>query len=134
MQTTISGDELILSWDKEEAYSLSITLEWFDLLMHVKLEKEVLFKSDSFKILIHVNNTTHYFGYGRSTVGAGRLGEVPKLELGDYYLTFEFKNNAFVFKNNILEGKSPSIDDNNIFTVINIPSSFCFDEQEEDLE
>lgn len=133
MHTTITEDELILSWDKEGAYSSSITFEWFNLLMHVKLEKEDLFKSDSFKILIHVNKTNHFLGYGRSTVGAGRIGEVPKLELGDYYLTFKFQKNTFAFKNNIFEGKYPSVGDNKIFTVVNIPSLFSFDIRDEDL-
>lgn len=134
MLTANSGDELILSWDIEGTYSSSITLQWFDLLMHVKLEKEFLFKSESFKVFIHFNNTTYFFGYGRSTVGAGTFGKIPRLELGEYYLTFKFQTNGVVFTNNSSEGNLPLIENHQIFKVISIPALFCFDEQEEDLE
>ena len=124
MEANVSGNELILTWDKKGEYHSRITFEWRNRLIDMKVDVDTTWKSRTDTITINMGGKTSRFGVGRATIGAGTIGKQPKIETLENYLSISQRENKVTITDNLKEGKPSIFEDTRVFKVINIPSNF----------
>ena len=122
-----TGNELILSWDKNGEYHSSLSFQWRTHTIHMKIDVNANYGSTVFTITVYCNGKTFQYGVGRSARGAGSIGTKPVIETNDHYLNFDMKINIIKIKDHRKsDGKEEF---GNEFSIINIPSEYSFIEE-----
>jgi hypothetical protein len=97
LNVSISTDKIVLSWSSvplEVQVSYSIQFIWKGI--HIKLTVLEYYgqRSNTIRAIVKYLEKTYNFGFGRSSVGAGSMGEHPNIVVGNNKLKFEFGKNC----------------------------------------
>ena len=97
LNINISPDKIVLSWDSppiDTQVSYSIKFKWKGV--HIKLTVLEYFgqRSNTIRAIVEYLEKTYNFGVGRSSVGAGCMGEPPNIVVGNNKLKFQFGKNC----------------------------------------
>ncbi len=97
LNINISPDKIILSWDStpiETEVSYSIQFKWKGV--HIKFTVFEYYgqRSNTIRAIVEYLEKTYKFGVGRSSVGAGCMGEQPNIVVGNNKLRFQFGKNC----------------------------------------
>lgn len=97
LNVNISTDKIVLSWSSvpfEVQVSHSIQFKWKGI--HIKLTVLEYYgqRSNTIRAIVEYLEKKYYFGVGRSSVGAGCMGEHPNIVVGNNKLKFQFGKNC----------------------------------------
>jgi hypothetical protein len=97
LNVNISPDKIVLSWDSaplDFQVSYSVQFKWKGV--HIKLTILEYYgqRSNTIRAIVEYLEKTYKFGVGRSSVGAGCMGEKPNIVIGNNKLRFQFGKNC----------------------------------------
>jgi hypothetical protein len=97
LNINVSDDKVVLIWDSspiEVQVSYSIQFKWKGV--HIKLTVLEYYgqRSNTIREVVEYLEKTYKFGVGRSSVGAGCMGEQPNIVVGNNKLKFQFGKNC----------------------------------------
>jgi hypothetical protein len=106
LNVNISTDKIVLSWSSvplEVQVSYSIQFKWKEI--HIKLTVSEYYgqRSNTIRAIVEYFNKTYNFGVGRSSVGAGSMGEKPNIVIGNNMLKFQFGKNCISISDVIID-------------------------------
>jgi hypothetical protein len=106
LNVNISTDKIVLSWSSvplEVQVSYSIQFKWKEI--HIKLTVLEYYgqRSNTIRAIVEYFNKTYNFGVGRSSVGAGSMGEKPNIVIGNNMLKFQFGKNCISISDVIID-------------------------------
>lgn len=93
LNMTLTQDKIILSWDSvplDSQVSYSIIFNWKGERICLTVMEYYGQRSNTIKALVQYMGKQYSFGVGRSSVGAGAMGEKPNISIGNNKLKFEF--------------------------------------------
>ena len=135
LEASIIGNELILSWGYDKiGYQSSIAFEWRNKLIHLKVNiiAKPMGRDDIFKI--NANGEFSRFGWVRGSIGQGFIGIKPTIHTLENYLSITMGANSIIFRDNLKDGITSSLENENVIKVISIPMDLIDINRIRDLE
>ncbi len=93
----VSLYKIVLSWDAppfEVQVSYSIKFKWKSTQFKLTVLEYYGQRSNTIKAIVEYLDKSYTFGFGRSSVGAGSIGETPDIRIGNEKLKFQFGKNT----------------------------------------
>jgi hypothetical protein len=93
LNLTLTQDKIILSWESvplDVQVSYSIIFKWKGVRINLMVLEYCGQRSNTIKAVVQYLGNKYSFGVGRSSVGAGSMGEKPNISIGNNKLKFEF--------------------------------------------
>jgi len=93
LSVSVSLDKIVLSWDAPTCdiqVSNSIKFKWNSTHFKLTVIEYYGQRSNTIEAILEYLDKSYKFGFGRSSVGAGRMGETPDIRIGNEKLNFQF--------------------------------------------
>ena len=106
LNINISPDKIILSWNSvpiDVQVSHTIKLKWNGIQIRLTVMEYYGQRSHTIRAVVECFNKTYNFGIGRSSVGAGSIGEKPNIVFGNNILKFQFGKNCVSISDVIID-------------------------------
>jgi hypothetical protein len=106
LNLTLTQDKIILSWEcvpLEVTVSYSIIFNWKGVRINLMVMEYYGQRSNTIKAKVQYLGNSYSFGVGRSSVGAGAMGEKPNIAIGNNKLKFEFGKRCMSISETVID-------------------------------
>ena len=106
LNINISPDKIVLSWNSvpiDVQVSHTIQLKWNGIQIKLTVLEYYGQRSNTMRAVVEYFHKVYQFGVGRSSVGAGFMGEKPNIVFGNNKLGFQFGKNCISISDIIID-------------------------------
>lgn len=106
LNINVSPDKIVLSWESvpiDVQVSHTIQFKWYGIQIKLTVLEYYGLRSNTIRAVVEYFHKVYQFGVGRSSVGAGSMGEKPNIVVGNNELEFQFGKNCISISDIVID-------------------------------